>query len=157
MPEAPVDGVRDSDPGVLPNDGLLTCALPSGVESVGFLTGLALVADGKNGLEKDQECSRSSPKEWQPIRKKTLALWRTKSNSVFSAISLVPLAVCSDFDLRCWNRRSRLGSSFSGFPTANWLAIDADHTTAMSVMGDCSAISPVPRFAEFTHDENSDT
>jgi hypothetical protein len=27
----------------------------------------------------------------------------------------------------------------------------------MSVMGDCSAISPVPRFAEFTHDENSDT
>lgn len=53
-----------------------------------------------------------------PIRKKTRALCRTKSNSSLDGISLVPFAVCSDFDLRYWNSNNRLGSSFSETPTA---------------------------------------
>lgn len=69
-----------------------------------------------------------------PIRKNTLALCSTKSNSVLPLISLVPFAVCNDFDLRCWNSSNKLGSSFSGLPTS--MAWFGDQDEATSVIGD---------------------
>jgi hypothetical protein len=67
-----------------------------------------------------------------PMRKKTRALCRTKSNSVFSGTSLVPLAVCNDLLLRCWNSNNKLGSSFSGLPTGNGLSlVQAEATSSI--------------------------
>jgi hypothetical protein len=69
-----------------------------------------------------------------PMRKKTRALWSTKSNSTFEGISLVPLAVCIDLDLRYWKSSSKLGSSFSDTPTAS--GVVGDHATATVDNGD---------------------
>jgi hypothetical protein len=67
-----------------------------------------------------------------PIRKKTLALWRTKSNSSFDGISLAPFAVCIDFGLRYWKRSSKLGSSFSEIPTESLDEGDQESATVES-------------------------
>jgi len=67
-----------------------------------------------------------------PIRKNTLALCRTKSNSSLDGISLAPFAVCIDFDLRYWNRSSKLGSSFSEIPTGSLDEGDQESATVGS-------------------------
>lgn len=72
-------------------------------------------ADEAGGEQHAFESVRSSD---LPIRVKTRALCKTKLNSVCSRISLVPLAVCIVLDRSWEKRRSRLGSSSCGSPTA---------------------------------------
>lgn len=68
-----------------------------------------------------------------PIRKKTLALCRTKSNSSLLEISKVPLAVCRLLDFKCWNNSNKLGSSFSGSPTG--MECPGEYASATSLIG----------------------
>ncbi len=95
---------------------------------------MTMIVKGTNRANDSLRVSVWTTKDSSPIRKKTRALCSTKSNSVFSGISLVPLAVCSDLLFRCWNNSSKLGSSFSGFPTCS--ALSLDHEDATSSIGD---------------------